>query len=66
MFSIPYPTPPHQCPLAKDDDLKSQVEKLWREVNALKEMQALQTGERSPSPAPGLEGSGRERGIAQD
>ena len=28
----------------KDGDLKTQVEKLWREVNALKEMQALQTG----------------------
>uniref|UniRef100_A0A8C8Y2N2 C-type lectin domain family 3 member A n=1 Tax=Panthera leo TaxID=9689 RepID=A0A8C8Y2N2_PANLE len=27
----------------KDGDLKTQVEKLWREVNALKEMQALQT-----------------------
>lgn len=47
---------PHQCPLEKDGDLKSQVEKLWREVNALKEMQALQTGERSPSPAAGPEG----------
>ncbi|KAK2490264.1 hypothetical protein MC885_013813 [Smutsia gigantea] len=27
----------------KDGDLKTQIEKLWREVNALKEMQALQT-----------------------
>ncbi|XP_004600567.1 C-type lectin domain family 3 member A [Sorex araneus] len=27
----------------KDGDLKTQVEKLWREVNALKELQALQT-----------------------
>ncbi|XP_004437145.1 C-type lectin domain family 3 member A [Diceros bicornis minor] len=27
----------------KDGDLKTQVEKLWREVNALKEMQALQS-----------------------
>ncbi|KAJ8785840.1 hypothetical protein J1605_006800, partial [Eschrichtius robustus] len=27
----------------KDGDLKIQVERLWREVNALKEMQALQT-----------------------
>ncbi|XP_028909043.1 C-type lectin domain family 3 member A [Ornithorhynchus anatinus] len=27
----------------KNGDLKTQVEKLWREVNALKEMQALQT-----------------------
>ncbi|XP_063188751.1 C-type lectin domain family 3 member A isoform X2 [Chroicocephalus ridibundus] len=26
------------------DDLKTQIDKLWREVNALKEMQALQTG----------------------
>uniref|UniRef100_G3TQQ1 C-type lectin domain family 3 member A n=1 Tax=Loxodonta africana TaxID=9785 RepID=G3TQQ1_LOXAF len=28
---------------ADDGDLKTQVEKLWREVNALKEIQALQT-----------------------
>ncbi|KAM9607467.1 C-type lectin domain family 3 member A [Trichechus inunguis] len=27
----------------KDGDLKTEVEKLWREVNALKEIQALQT-----------------------
>uniref|UniRef100_A0A2R8P8R5 C-type lectin domain family 3 member A n=2 Tax=Callithrix jacchus TaxID=9483 RepID=A0A2R8P8R5_CALJA len=27
----------------KDGDLKTQIEKLWREVNALKEIQALQT-----------------------
>ncbi|XP_043937743.1 C-type lectin domain family 3 member A [Protopterus annectens] len=26
-----------------DDDLKTQIEKLWKEVNSLKEMQALQT-----------------------
>jgi len=26
------------------DDLKTQIDKLWREVNALKEMQALQSG----------------------
>jgi hypothetical protein len=35
-------------PPEKDGDLKSQVEKLWREVNALKEIQALQTGETPP------------------
>lgn len=28
----------------KDGDLKTQIEKLWTEVNALKEIQALQTG----------------------
>lgn len=28
---------------AGDDDLKSQINKLWHEVNSLKEMQALQT-----------------------
>ncbi|KAE8608329.1 hypothetical protein XENTR_v10011466 [Xenopus tropicalis] len=27
----------------KDGDLKTQIDKLWREVNSLKEMQALQT-----------------------
>lgn len=27
-----------------DEDVKSQLEKLWLEVNSLKEMQALQTG----------------------
>ena len=41
-----HPTPPHSKKSSeKDADLKTQVEKLWREVNALKEMQALQTGE---------------------
>ena len=41
-----HPTPPHSKKSSeKDGDLKIQVEKLWREVNALKEMQALQTGE---------------------
>lgn len=29
---------------ADGDDVKSQIEKLWQEVNSLKEMQALQTG----------------------
>lgn len=29
---------------AEGDDVKSQIEKLWQEVNSLKEMQALQTG----------------------
>lgn len=29
---------------AQGDDVKSQIEKLWQEVNSLKEMQALQTG----------------------
>ena len=44
MLSIP-PTLPHpKISPEKDGDLKTQVEKLWREVNALKEMQALQTG----------------------
>uniref|UniRef100_A0A8B9HUB3 C-type lectin domain family 3 member A n=1 Tax=Astyanax mexicanus TaxID=7994 RepID=A0A8B9HUB3_ASTMX len=28
---------------AEDDDVKAQIEKLWQEVNSLKEMQALQT-----------------------
>ena len=41
-----HPIPPHSKKSSeKDGDLKTQVEKLWREVNALKEMQALQTGE---------------------
>ena len=41
-----HPTPPHSKKSSeKDGDLKTQVEKLWREVNALKEIQALQTGE---------------------
>ena len=45
MLFIP-PTPPYPKIFSeKDGDLKIQVEKLWREVNALKEMQALQTGE---------------------
>lgn len=30
--------------IQEKDDLKTQIDKLWREVNALKEMQALQTG----------------------
>uniref|UniRef100_A0A8C7X6W2 C-type lectin domain family 3 member A n=1 Tax=Oryzias sinensis TaxID=183150 RepID=A0A8C7X6W2_9TELE len=29
---------------AEDDDVKSQIEKLWQEVHLLKEKQALQTG----------------------
>lgn len=29
---------------AEDDDVTSQLERLWQEVNSLKEMQALQTG----------------------
>lgn len=29
---------------AEEDEVKSQIEKLWQEVNSLKEMQALQTG----------------------
>lgn len=29
---------------AEEDDVKSQLERLWQEVNSLKEMQALQTG----------------------
>lgn len=29
---------------AGEDDVKAQLEKLWQEVNSLKEMQALQTG----------------------
>lgn len=29
---------------AAEDEVKSQLERLWREVNSLKEMQALQTG----------------------
>lgn len=29
---------------AEGDEVKSQIEKLWQEVNSLKEMQALQTG----------------------
>lgn len=46
MLFVP-PTPPHsKISPEKDGDLKTQVEKLWREVNALKEMQALQTGKR--------------------
>lgn len=36
--------PPGRNAAAEDDDVKSQLEKLWREVNSLKEMQALQTG----------------------
>ncbi|KAJ0056324.1 hypothetical protein NL108_004616, partial [Boleophthalmus pectinirostris] len=28
---------------ADEDDVKTQLEKLWLEVNSLKEMQALQT-----------------------
>lgn len=48
MLFIP-PIPPHpKISPEKDGDLKTQVEKLWREVNALKEMQALQTG-KTPS-----------------
>ena len=39
-FLLPHP----KISPEKDGDLKTQVEKLWREVNALKEMQALQTG----------------------
>lgn len=30
--------------IKEKDDLKTQIDKLWREVNALKEMQALQSG----------------------
>lgn len=29
---------------AEEDYVKSQLKKLWQEVNSLKEMQALQTG----------------------
>lgn len=29
---------------AHEDDVKSQLDKLWQEVNSLKEIQALQTG----------------------
>lgn len=29
---------------ADEDDVKSQLDKLWQEVNSLKEIQALQTG----------------------
>lgn len=47
VFCSSYPTHPKISP-EKDGDLKTQVEKLWREVNALKEMQALQTG-KTPS-----------------
>lgn len=43
LFISPIPPHPKISP-EKDGDLKTQVEKLWREVNALKEMQALQTG----------------------
>ncbi|XP_008286399.1 tetranectin-like protein [Stegastes partitus] len=32
-----------QSGAAEEDDVKSQLEKLWQEVNSLKEMQALQT-----------------------
>uniref|UniRef100_A0A3Q2P0K5 C-type lectin domain family 3 member A n=1 Tax=Fundulus heteroclitus TaxID=8078 RepID=A0A3Q2P0K5_FUNHE len=31
------------APRQSDEDVKSQIEKLWQEVNLLKEMQALQT-----------------------
>ncbi|XP_054856770.1 C-type lectin domain family 3 member A isoform X2 [Eublepharis macularius] len=33
----------HSKRRVKDGDLKSQIDKLWQEVNSLKEMQALQT-----------------------
>lgn len=32
------------CGAAEGDDVRSQIERLWQEVNSLKEMQALQTG----------------------
>lgn len=32
------------CAAVEDDDVTSQLERLWQEVNSLKEMQALQTG----------------------
>ncbi len=28
----------------EDEDMRAQIDKLWQEVNSLKEMQALQTG----------------------
>lgn len=28
----------------EDEDMRKQIDKLWQEVNSLKEMQALQTG----------------------
>lgn len=34
----------HLDATAEDDDVKSQLDRLWQEVNSLKEMQALQTG----------------------
>uniref|UniRef100_A0A3B3YR30 C-type lectin domain-containing protein n=1 Tax=Poecilia mexicana TaxID=48701 RepID=A0A3B3YR30_9TELE len=34
---------PRQSGAAEDEDVKAQIEKLWQEVNLLKEMQALQT-----------------------
>lgn len=37
-------SPLHRDAAAEEDDVKSQLERLWQEVNSLKEMQALQTG----------------------
>lgn len=57
---------PNSSLTEKDGDLKTQVEKLWREVNALKEMQALQTG-KTPLhqclPKGDREGAGHPRGL---
>lgn len=36
--------------IKEKDDLKTQIDKLWREVNALKEMQALQSGKAAYTP----------------
>lgn len=63
LFISPTPPRPKISP-EKDGDLKTQVEKLWREVNALKEIQALQTGKTPISWVLCLkgDGAGRERG----
>ncbi|XP_058256419.1 tetranectin-like protein isoform X1 [Hemibagrus wyckioides] len=37
------PSRSRKAAAGKDDDMKAQIDKLWQEVNSLKEMQALQT-----------------------
>lgn len=49
------------CGAAEGDDVKSQIERLWQEVNSLKEMQALQTGTLLADEPPARRRGGEER-----
>lgn len=50
----------------RNGDLKTQIEKLWTEVNALKEIQALQTGKVQTSSMPCPKGDRKISGFLGD